>query len=98
MLVEADVVRDRTVTSWPSVRTDLENAGAAWVDRACVCHLGHITSRKPDDLPEFCQKTIEKFAEGENVGQVAEGENVGQVAESKRAVAAEVIGPASIND
>ncbi len=69
MLIEADVVHDRTVTSWPNLRTDLENAGATWVDEACVCDQGLVTSRNPDDLPAFCAKAIEEFAEGTHVGQ-----------------------------
>ncbi len=64
LLVEADVVRGRRVTSWPSLRTDLKNAGANWVDEDCVCDRGMVTSRKPDDLPKFCAKAIEEFAEG----------------------------------
>jgi protease I len=74
MLVEADVVRDRKVTSWPSVRTDLENAGANWVDEQCVCDNGLVTSRKPDDLEAFCKKAIEEFAEGKHERQVADAE------------------------
>jgi protease I len=69
MLVEADVVRDREVTSWPSIRTDLANAGAKWVDEECVCDEGLVTSRKPDDLPAFCAKAIEEFAEGKHSKQ-----------------------------
>jgi protease I len=69
MLIEADVVRGRTVTSWPSVRTDLENAGASWVDREVVVEQGLITSRKPDDLPAFNAKIIEEFAEGRHEAQ-----------------------------
>jgi protease I len=64
MLVEADVVRGRTVTSWPSLRTDLRNAGATWVDREVVVDQGLVTSRKPDDLPAFNKKMIEEIAEG----------------------------------
>jgi len=64
MLVEADVVADRTVTSWPSLKTDLTNAGAKWVDREAVVDQGLVTSRKPDDLPAFCQKAIKLFAGG----------------------------------
>ena len=61
-LIEAGAVRGRTVTSWPSLRTDLENAGARWVDREVVADGGLVTSRKPDDLPAFNRKMIELFA------------------------------------
>ena len=71
LLVEADVVRGRTVTSWPSIKTDLINAGAQWVDEECVCDEGLVTSRKPDDLPAFCAKAIEEFAEGKHARQTA---------------------------
>lgn len=70
-LIEADVVRDRKVTSWPSLKTDLTNAGANWVDEECVCDQGLVTSRNPDDLPAFCQKAIEEFAEGVHAEQTA---------------------------
>jgi protease I len=63
-LVEADVVRDRTVTSWPSLRTDIRNAGGNWVDEKVVVDSGLVTSRKPDDLPAFTSKIVEEFAEG----------------------------------
>jgi protease I len=63
-LIEAGVVRGRTVTSWPSLRTDLTNAGAKWVDQEVVTDQGLVTSRKPDDLPAFNRKMIEEFAEG----------------------------------
>lgn len=69
MLVEANVVRGRTVTSWPSLRTDLRNAGADWVDREVVTDEGLVTSRKPDDIPAFNRKMIEEFAEGVHDGQ-----------------------------
>ena len=62
-LVEADVVRGRTVTSWPSVRTDLKNAGANVVDREVVVDRGLVTSRKPDDLPAFNAKMLEELGE-----------------------------------
>lgn len=70
-LIEADVVRGRRVTSWPSLQTDLVNAGANWVDEECVCDQGLVTSRNPDDLPAFCKKAIEEFAEGKHRGQTA---------------------------
>jgi protease I len=63
MLVEADAVRGRTVTSWPSLHTDLKNAGAKWVDREVVEDHGLVTSRKPDDIPAFNKKMIEVFSE-----------------------------------
>ncbi|HEX5437716.1 MAG TPA: type 1 glutamine amidotransferase domain-containing protein [Gemmatimonadaceae bacterium] len=69
MLVEADVVEGREVTSWPSLQTDLENAGATWVDRQVVTDQGIVTSRKPDDIPAFDQKMIEEFAEGTHTGR-----------------------------
>jgi protease I len=67
-LVEADVVRGRTLTSWPSLRTDLRNAGATWVDDV---DRGLVSSRNPDDLPAFCAKLVEEFAEGKHEGQTA---------------------------
>jgi protease I len=60
-LVEADAVRGRQMTSWPSLKTDLRNAGAEWVDREVVVDGQFVTSRKPDDLPAFCAKMIETF-------------------------------------
>ena len=63
-LIEAGGVRDHTVTSWPSLKTDLRNAGANWVDREVVVDRGLVTSRKPDDIPAFNEKMIEEFAEG----------------------------------
>lgn len=69
LLVEADVVRGRTMTSFPSIRTDLMNAGAHWVDQEVVADSGLVTSRKPDDLAAFNSKMIEEFAEGEHKGQ-----------------------------
>jgi protease I len=64
LLVEADVVRGRNVTSWPSLQTDLRNAGADWTDSQVVTDHGLVTSRKPDDIPAFNKKMIEEFAEG----------------------------------
>jgi len=69
LLVEADVVRGRTVTSFPSIRRDLQNAGAEWVDREVVVDQGLVTSRKPSDLAAFCAKVIEEIAEGRHEGQ-----------------------------
>ncbi|MEV0066641.1 MULTISPECIES: type 1 glutamine amidotransferase domain-containing protein [unclassified Amycolatopsis] len=63
-LVEADVVRGRTLTSFPSVRTDIRNAGGTVVDEEVVVDNGLVSSRNPDDLPAFCAKVIEEFAEG----------------------------------
>ena len=63
-LIEARVVQGRTLTSWPSLKTDLENAGAHWVDEEVVVDQGLVTSRKPDDLPAFNRAMLEEFAEG----------------------------------
>jgi protease I len=71
LLIEAGVVRDRTLTSWPSLTTDLRNAGANRVDREVVVDNGLVTSRKPDDIPAFNEKLIEEFAEGRHKAQVA---------------------------
>jgi len=68
MLVEANVVRGRTITSWPSIQTDVRNAGGTWVDEEVCVEDGLVTSRKPDDLPAFCRKMIEEFAEGQHRG------------------------------
>ena len=69
VLVEAGVVRDRKVTSWPTLQTDLRNAGANWVDEQVVVDKGLVTSRKPDDIPAFNKKMIEEFAEGKHAEQ-----------------------------
>jgi protease I len=68
-LVEADVVRGRTLTSWPSLKTDIRNAGGTWVDEEVHVDDGLVTSRKPDDLPAFCSKVIEEIAEGRHAPQ-----------------------------
>ncbi|MEX1081049.1 MAG: type 1 glutamine amidotransferase domain-containing protein [Halofilum sp. (in: g-proteobacteria)] len=71
LLVEAGVVKGRTLTSFPSLRTDIENAGGHWVDREVCVDAGLTTSRKPDDLNAFCAKAVEEFAEGEHARQMA---------------------------
>ncbi len=71
MLIEAGVVEGRKMTSWPSLKTDLINAGANWVDAECVCDQGLVTSRNPDDLTAFCAKAIEEIAEGKHAKQTA---------------------------
>ena len=70
-LVEGDLVRGRTLTSWPSVKTDIVNAGGEWVDEEVHVDGGLVTSRKPDDLPAFCAKLVEEFAEGPHERQTA---------------------------
>lgn len=65
-LIEAGAVKGRKMTSWPSLKTDLTNAGAEWIDKDVVTDHGLVTSRKPDDLPAFCRKMIEEFAEGKH--------------------------------
>jgi protease I len=67
-LVEANVVRGVTMTSWPSLKTDLTNAGAKWVDQEVVVDRGLVSSRKPDDIPAFNRKMIEEFGEGVHGG------------------------------
>jgi protease I len=69
MLVEAGVVGGRKVTSWPSLQTDIRNAGGEWVDKQVVVDQGLVTSRKPDDLPAFNAKIVEEFAEGRHAEQ-----------------------------
>jgi protease I len=69
LLVEADVVRGRKLTSFPSLKTDIRNAGGNWVDEKVVVDQGLVTSRKPDDLPAFCEKLVEEFCEGVHAGQ-----------------------------
>jgi protease I len=74
VLIDAGVARGRTLTSWPTVGTDLRNAGANWVDREVVVDQGLVTSRKPDDIPAFNEKMIEEFAAGRHAEQAAKSE------------------------
>ena len=69
LLVEAGMVRGKTLTSWPSLKTDIQNAGGDWVNREVVNDEGLVTSRKPDDIPQFNAKMIEEFGEGIHEGQ-----------------------------
>ena len=69
MLVEADVLRGRTVTSYPSIKTDIRNAGGEWVDEEVVVDAGLVSSRRPDDLPAFCEKLVEEICEGRHEEQ-----------------------------
>jgi protease I len=71
MIVEAGVVNGRRVTSWPTLQTDIRNAGGTWVDQEVVVDAGLVTSRKPDDIPAFNKKMIEEFAEGKHAEQRA---------------------------
>ncbi len=76
VLAEADVVRGRRMTSWPSLQTDLRNAGANWVDEEVHVDRGLVSSRKPDDLPAFCRKLVEELKEGKHEVQRAGDEAV----------------------
>jgi protease I len=77
MLVEAGVVRGRKVTSWPTLQTDIRNAGGEWVDEEVVVDNGLVTSRKPDDLPAFTDKIVEEFCEGKHAEQSASVQSTG---------------------
>jgi protease I len=68
VLIDAGVIRGRTVTSWPAIKTDVRNAGATWVDQEVVVDNGLVTSRRPDDIPAFNTKMIEEFCEGRHDG------------------------------
>jgi protease I len=76
-LVEADVVRGRTLTSWPSLKTDIRNAGGNWVDEEVHVDNGLVTSRKPDDLPAFCDKLVEEICEGRHEQQALQTAGAG---------------------
>lgn len=70
-LIEAGVVRGRTLASWPSLQTDIRNAGGTWVDEEVHVEEGIVSSRRPDDLPAFCAKVLEEFAEGRHERRAA---------------------------
>jgi len=72
LLIEADVVKNRRLTSFPSIKTDLANAGADWTDAEVVVDSGLVTNRKPADIPRFNEKMIEEIAEGEHSGQTSD--------------------------
>src|SRR3954451_11831402 len=74
VLIDAGVARGRTLTSWPTLATDLRNAGANWVDKEVVVDDGIVTSRKPDDIPAFNKKMIEEFAEGKHMQRTMNAE------------------------
>jgi protease I len=69
VLIDAGVIKGRTLTSWPAIQTDIRNAGGHWVDMEVVVNQGLVTSRKPDDIPAFNEKMIEEFGEGVHAGQ-----------------------------
>jgi protease I len=77
-LVEADVVRGRTLTSFPSIKTDIRNAGGEWVDEEVHVDAGLVTSRKPDDLPAFCDKLVEEICEGRHEEQALQTAGAGE--------------------
>jgi protease I len=78
MLIEAGAAKGRTVTSWPSLKTDLINAGAKWVDQEVVTDNGLVTSRKPQDIPAFNRKMIEEFGEGRHAQRPGAGKSPGK--------------------
>jgi protease I len=71
VLISADLVRGRKMTSWPAIQVDMRNAGARWVDEEVVVDNGLVSSRKPDDIPAFNRKMIEEFAEGRHAPAAA---------------------------
>jgi protease I len=76
-LVEADVLKGRTITSWPSLKTDIRNAGGTWVDEEVVVDEGLTSSRNPDDIPAFTAKIIEEFCEGKHEDMAASAQGAG---------------------
>ncbi|MBA2256642.1 MAG: type 1 glutamine amidotransferase [Thermoleophilaceae bacterium] len=88
-LIEADVVRGKTLTSYPSLRTDLVNAGAEWVDEEVHVDNGLVSSRRPDDLPAFCDKIVEEFAEGRHEDLAAQTAAADQAADASDFVASD---------
>jgi len=74
VLIDAGLVRGRTLTSWPNIQTDIKNAGGKWVNQEVVVDNGLVTSRKPDDIPAFNQKMIEEFCEGKHAPRRAMAE------------------------
>jgi protease I len=76
-LVEADVLKGRTITSWPSLQTDIRNAGGNWVDEEVHVDEGLVSSRNPDDLPAFTEKIIEEFCEGKHEEMAASAQEAG---------------------
>ena len=82
-LVEADVVRGKTLTSFPSLQTDIRNAGGEWVDEEVHVDEGLVTSRRPDDLPAFCAKIVEEFAEGRHEELAAQTAAADQAADAE---------------
>jgi protease I len=84
MLVEADIVRGRRLTSYPSIQTDIRNAGGEWVDEEVVTDRGLVTSRKPADIPAFNRKMIEEFGEGTHTQRMAGAGTVTPAASSSR--------------
>ncbi|HEY3662695.1 MAG TPA: type 1 glutamine amidotransferase domain-containing protein [Chthoniobacterales bacterium] len=80
VLINADLVRGRTMTSWPALKVDMKNAGANWVDEEVVVDNGLVSSRNPDDIPAFNKKMIEEFAEGKHAGMHQPAEKSAPVA------------------